>query len=96
MDRMRVRYPWIGAVVVAAGAVGVAGLVATGLVVVMLIGGCLGMDAMGGWYRLRCMSARIMACPPGIVAQRYNDVLVSEITLGVGKYQRCCTGDGGR
>ncbi len=39
MDRMRVRYPWIGAVVVAAGAVGGAGLVATGLVVVMLIGG---------------------------------------------------------
>ena len=34
MDRMRVRYPWIGAVVVAAGAVGGAGLV-----VVMLIGG---------------------------------------------------------
>ena len=76
---------------VATVAVGVAGLI-----VVMLIGGCLGMDAMGGWYRLRCMSARIMACPPGIVAQRYNDVLVNKITLGIGKYQRCRTGDGGR
>ena len=49
IDRMCVRFPGVEEVVVAMVAVGVAGLI-----VVMLIGGCLGMDAMGGWYRLRC------------------------------------------
>jgi hypothetical protein len=42
------------------------------------------------------MLARITAYPPGIFAQRYGDVLVGEITLGVGKYQRRRVGDGGR